>query len=529
MPSTNNVHGSLPADLGTAFDRYEAALAEDDLDTLAELFAPDDLFGADSPTLRGDDVRLLVGSQAIAGFRASRGGSPARTLLEVHARLLSPDAALLLAEVAYHRGGRGRQTQIWQRSAAGWRITAAHVSATPPPLDRSVWRILGAPLAAPTGSGDLDGLGVAVKDLFAVAGETTGAGNPRYLADASVHEDDSAAVRSLRAAGAHVVGLSQTDEFAYSLAGTNPHSGTPRNPLAPGRIPGGSSSGSASAVALGHADVGLGTDTGGSVRVPAAYQGLFGIRTTLDAVDRTGLLPLARSFDTVGWFARDPKTLRAVGRALLPEGSSDRTFARALVAPSLLEIAQPDVADAMRSLVAAWGGNEHLPPITEADFNTDVLPTWQEAFRVIQGAEAWAEHGPWVERHGATLGQDVAGRFAFAATVTPTQLADARAIHADARARVRDFVGDSVLVIPAASSVAPLLDESGRGGSQIEAVRTATLRLTGLAGLAGLPAVSVPLPRPDGLPRGACLIGPAGSDDRLMALAEVMQATGLLA
>ncbi|UMG91467.1 amidase family protein [Nocardioides sp. TF02-7] len=160
-------------------------------------------------------------------------------------------------------------------------------------FDTRVWRERGDPLVAGAADGPLVGETVAVKDLFAVAGFRCGAGNPTLLAEAHPASAHAPVVARLLAAGASVRGIAQTDELAYSLAGTNHHHGTPPNPAAPGRVPGGSSSGPASAVALGEASIGLGTDTGGSVRVPAAYQGLFGIRTTHGAVDREGLVPLA--------------------------------------------------------------------------------------------------------------------------------------------------------------------------------------------------------------------------------------------
>lgn len=167
-------------------------------------------------------------------------------------------------------------------------------------------------------AGELAGLRVAVKDLFAVAGFAIGAGNPTFLAQQSPQPEHAVAVPRLLDAGAAITGIAQTDEFAYSLAGTNIHYGTPPNPRAPGRISGGSSSGSASATTAGQVDIGLGTDTGGSIRVPASYQGLWGLRTTHGSVDRTGLLPLAPSFDTVGVLTRDPTTLRkAIGVLLV--------------------------------------------------------------------------------------------------------------------------------------------------------------------------------------------------------------------
>ncbi|WNB86551.1 amidase family protein [Cellulomonas sp. ATA003] len=182
---------------------------------------------------------------------------------------------------------------------------------TPPPIDPTVWRVVGAPLVAPTTRGQLDGVRVAVKDVIAVAGQARGAGVPAWLTHAPVEPAHAPALAALLAAGAHVQGVARTDELAYSLAGRNPHYGTPPNAAVRGRLPGGSSSGPAAAVGLGQADLGLATDTAGSVRVPASYGGLWGLRPTHGLVPSDGVLPLAPSFDTVGWLARDGATLRA--------------------------------------------------------------------------------------------------------------------------------------------------------------------------------------------------------------------------
>lgn len=398
-------------------------------------------------------------------------------------------------------------------------VPAAAAAATP--ADPTVWRVLGAPLLPPAGTGPLDGLSVAVKDLFALEGFAVGAGNPARLAWADPETTTAAAPAALLAAGASVAGIARTDEFAYSLAGTNAHYGTPPNPLAPGRISGGSSSGSASAVSLGQADVGLGTDTGGSIRVPAAYQGLFGIRTSHGAVSAEGLLPLAPSFDTVGWLTRDAATLAAVGEVLLPEtaGAAPARFAGMSVPPELLALAEPGIAEAIRAFAAA----PELPPAETEPFPVVELPGWLAAFQTVQGFEAWQQHGEWIQAHPDALGADVAGRFAKAARIAAGQAEAARDLLRSARQRIRDFVGGGLLVLPSASSVAPLLTEvaqaSALGGTTIDAVRQATMQLTCIAGIAGLPALSLPLVTPGGLPCGVSIVGPVHRDLDLLRLA----------
>jgi Asp-tRNA(Asn)/Glu-tRNA(Gln) amidotransferase A subunit family amidase len=382
-----------------------------------------------------------------------------------------------------------------------------------------VWREAGSPLLPATAAGPLTGMSVAVKDLFALEGFRVGAGNEAWLAEAEPETTTAPAAAALLAAGAVVAGIARTDEFAYSLAGTNSHYGTPPNPKAPGRISGGSSSGSASAVSLGQATIGLGTDTGGSIRVPAAYQGLFGIRTTHGAVSTSGLLPLAPSFDTVGWMARDAATLAAVGNVLLPQHPPAAPLAEAVFVPELFAEAEPDVGRAVKECLNGWAGTPGLPGLEATSLRTGELPEWLAAFQTVQGHEAWQQHGPWVSRHWDSLGADVAGRFRAASLIERRQADDARDVLRAARQHIRAVVGGGLLVLPSASSVAPLRSAAALGGEVIERVRRATMRLSCIAGIAGLPAVNLPLTTDDGLPCGLSVIGPANRDAELLALA----------
>ncbi|SDS75491.1 Asp-tRNAAsn/Glu-tRNAGln amidotransferase A subunit [Nocardioides scoriae] len=506
---TGQTGPTWPVGLEEAFAAYEQALMADDVPTLDRLFAPG------PGTLRGDAAGLLVGHDAIAAFRGGRGGAPARRLVETRVQVLGEAHAVVVAVTELLRGGRGLQTQVWERQPSGWVVTAAHVTVAAPALDDRVWRVVGAPLVPTTttdGEGLLAGEGVAVKDLYAVAGHRVGAGNPAWLAAASPEPDHAWAVARLLEEGADVTGIARTDELAYSLAGTNAHHGTPPNPRAPRRIPGGSSSGSASAVSLGHASIGLGTDTGGSIRVPAAYQGLCGLRTTHDAVPRTGLLPLAPSFDTVGWLARDTETLRRVGEVLLPTHDGPEIDPSALVTvPALLALAEPDVRAAVTGFAERHGADA-------LDWRPEDLAGWLVAFQTLQAWEAWDSHGAWLEPRLDTLGADVRSRFERGARTTAGEADDARAVLAGARAEVDALVGDHVLVLPSASSVAPPL---GPGlADRLQATRDATMRLTCLAGIAGLPALGVPLVTAAGLPAGACLVAARGRDLPLLRLAE---------
>jgi amidase len=401
-------------------------------------------------------------------------------------------------------------------------------------FDPRVWREVADPLLPATGTGPLTGMSVAVKNLFALEGFPVGAGNEERLAESPAESTTATAVAALQAAGAVVTGIARTDEFAYSLAGTNSHYGTPPNPKAPDRVSGGSSSGSASAVSLGQADIGLGTDTGGSIRVPSAYQGLYGIRTTHGAIPTDGLLPLASSFDTIGWMSRDAATLAAVGSVLLPSrqslgplgnlppAESPRTelpLSGALVAPELLALADPEVGLAVDDYLAAWAVTVGLPDLQMAGLHAGHLPAWLAAFQAVQGHEAWQHHGPWVSRHRSSLGADVAARFNTASRISRRQAEDARDVLSAARQHIRSVIGNGLLVLPSASSVAPLITEARLGAAPIENVRRTTMQLNCIAGIAGLPAVNVPLVTENGLPCGVSIIGPENRDADILALA----------
>jgi amidase len=502
---------STPTGLMEAFWAYERALTANDVQALDRLFA------AGPTTLRGDAAGLLVGHDAISDFRGSRGGAPQRDVLETHIQGIDDDHALVVAVTAPASGGRGQQTQLWERQSAGWVVTAAHVSVPAPTFDSRIWRVVGDPLVPALISGEqapLAGRRVAVKDLYAVAGHRVGAGNPTWLANAPLEHVNAAAVHRLLGAGAEITGITRTDEFAYSLTGTNAHYGTPPNPNAPQRIPGGSTSGAATAVSLGQADIGLGTDTGGSIRVPAAYQGLFGIRTTHAAVPTDGLLSLAPSFDAIGWLTRDARLLAEVGAVLLPR-TGRRPLTRLVTSPELTALAQADVVAAVEGFL-----EQHVTE--ETPFEAGSLPGWLAAFQRLQAWEAWQTHGWWLAERLDSLGEDVRARFLSAARLDPEDAMTAAGEVERAHTQLRAFIGDRVLVVPSTSSVAPRLGPVGPGRGpdvHLAEVRQATMHLTCLAGLAGLPAVSLPLTTAAGLPCGVSLVGPPGRDLDLLELA----------
>ena len=369
-------------------------------------------------------------------------------------------------------------------------------------------------------AGPLAGLRFAAKDLFDVAGHVTGYGNPDWAAGRAPAVATAPWLRALEEAGAELVGKTITVELAYGLTGENVWYGTPRNPAAPERVPGGSSSGSAAAVAAGLVDFALGSDTGGSVRIPASYCGIWGIRPSWGAVSLAGAMPLAPSFDTVGWFSASPAVLRRAGEALLPPDS--RTGWSGDLAGPLVKVqeawmnAVPATARALLPALEAMEGL--LGPAMTAHAAPEGLGSVYEHFRALQAEEAWASLGGWVEAAGPRFGPGVGERFAAAKALDPALAAAGRLGRGKVRARLRALLaGGAVFAYPSSPVPAPLLVASA---AEQLAVRERTIGVTALAGMAGLGEVSVPAARADGAPVGLSLVAAPGRDLALLRLAE---------
>jgi amidase len=369
-----------------------------------------------------------------------------------------------------------------------------------------------------TGRGVLDGCTFAVKDLIDVAGCRTGAGNPDWLARQGPAERSAPIVETALAAGATLVGKTVTDELAFSLEGRNVHFGNLMNPVCPDRLPGGSSSGSAVAVAAGLADFALGTDTGGSVRVPANFLGLFGFRPSHGALSLDGVVPFAPSYDTVGWFARDAELLADVGTVLLPRRNVV-PITRLLLARDAFALVDRPLAQELEAKAASWSisGSTLLFDGEEA--------LYFDCYRILQGAEVWQSLGAWIQDNRPNFAADIGGRFADSAVVTPAEVATYRPVRAAIRARLEALLPpDTAIVIPTAPCVA--LPRNAPGHVIGEFYRRA-LALTSIAGHSGTPQVAFPLGRWEGCPVGLSIVGAHGSDGALLDLTKKL--TGLVA
>jgi amidase len=387
--------------------------------------------------------------------------------------------------------------------------------AMPDPLNafcpHATARLKGAP------AGPLAGLTFAAKDLFDIEGHVTGAGNPDWLALHSPARRTAPVVQALVDGGADMVGKTHTDELSRGIFGENAHYGTPTNPKAPGRVPGGSSSGSAAAVAAALVDFALGTDTGGSVRIPASFCGIFGIRPTHGRLSLEGVVGQAPSFDTVGWFARDADLLARVGEVLLGIELARAPRPRhVMVATDAFAIAEPATAAALDPAVerlAALVGSSEKRALSQ----TVPLSDWLAHQRAVQGREAWATFGDWIDRHNPRFGFEISDNFIRGMRTEDAALAAGREFQAARRSELMQMLEpDTIVCLPTAPFPAPLL---GQRRSAMWAKRAAISTLTAISGTLGAPQLSLPLARADGLPVGLSIMARPGGDDMLLAFA----------
>lgn len=363
-------------------------------------------------------------------------------------------------------------------------------------------------------TGPLASLTAVVKDMYDIAGTRTGGGSPEWLAEQKPATRHAAVVEQIVAAGATITGKTICDEFFYSVAGVNAHYGTPTNLRAPGRIPGGSSSGSAAACGANACDFALGSDTGGSVRIPASFNGLYGLRPTHGRIDLAGAMAMAPSFDVGGWFANAPGVFHRVGTVLLRGTAVAAPVRHLVVATDAFAQADAEVAALGRDFL------KHATPVLPQPIEVTAAPggfdDWREAFRIVQAKEVWETFGVFVTRVKPKFGPGIKERMEFAATVTDDQAKAARKIVAAARTKILALLPTgTIMALPTSPTIAPPADLKG---NELESFRVRVMRLTCMAGLAGLPQMTLPIGTVSGCPAGLSLIGWAGADEVLLGL-----------
>src|SRR5215471_11624820 len=355
------------------------------------------------------------------------------------------------------------------------------------------------------------GLRVAVKDLIDVAGLPTTAGSRAVADRARPAAADAACLSGLRAAIARgeacLAGKTNLHELAYGISGINRAFGTPVNPLDPARVPGGSSSGSAVAVATGEADVAYGSDTGGSIRIPAACCGVAGLKTTWGRIPLAGVWPLAPSMDTVGPMARDVAGLVA-GMALLEPGFTVSAGPPATVGRVMMA-ADPVISQAVDAALAAAGWQVSPVTLPGLDAATDAAMT-------VLDAEAWQSDGALARSAPGRIGHDVLRRLRESGEVTAAAAAGARREASRWRAALSELWDRlDLLALPTLLGFPPALSNS-RDMIRIRG-------LTSPVNLAGVPALALPVPTGGPLPASIQLIGPHGGEESLLAAGAVLE------
>jgi amidase len=371
----------------------------------------------------------------------------------------------------------------------------------------------------------LSGLTLAVKDIFDVEGCRTGCGSPDWLRTHEAAEKSAPVVEKLIDAGATMVGKTVTEELAYSIVGENAHYGAPVNINAPGRVAGGSSSGSAAAVAAGDVHMALGSDTGGSVRIPASFCGIYGLRPTHDRIALEGIMPLAASYDAIGWFARDPVVMSGVAQVLFDDWREPEILTRLYVPEDLWALADGAVQAALAPALDALA-KIVSPPISMLAAENYDIDNMFTAYLILQGREAWETHRAWIEEVNPTFGPGVADRFDFIAKITDDEVSRWQEWRAKLARRMNAMMDTgAVMAIPTSPCIAMFRGEAQ--DAQADA-RRRILTMTGLAGHAGLPQINIPFGTVDGAPTGFSIIGRKGGDEVLLDLARKLAQAGIL-
>ncbi|KAK9161246.1 hypothetical protein Syun_007587 [Stephania yunnanensis] len=393
----------------------------------------------------------------------------------------------------------------------------------------------------------LKGLTFSVKDIYDLEGYVTGFGNPDWARTHVAATTTAPVVLAVLRGGATCVGKTVMDEMAYSINGENSHYGTPTNPCAPDRIPGGSSSGSAVSVSAKLVDFSLGTDTGGSVRVPAAFCGIFGFRPSHAVVSTTGVTPMAQSFDTVGWFARDPAILNGVGQVLLQLPKVETVHPSHIIIPDdcfqVLNVSSTRAIQILIESVKKSFGSQVVKHENLGNYVSAKVPSLKHfmeksnqhseyvpslialssAMRSLQRHEFKVNHGEWVTTIKPNLGPGISERVWEAIRSTDEHLESCHAVKTELRAALTALLEDyGVLVIPTVPGPPPKLKTAG---GSLETFRVRAFSLLSIAGMSGFCQVSIPLGKWDNLPMSISLLAKHGADGFLLNLVETIYDT----
>ena len=358
--------------------------------------------------------------------------------------------------------------------------------------------------------GLLSNLNFVLKDMCDVKNLKTSCGNPDFFKKCDFANDYAPFLKDLLNEGPVLKGITVCDEFFYSLIGENGHYGTPTNLNAPSCVPGGSSSGSAAALTTDLYDFSIGSDTGGSVRIPASFCGLIGMRPTHNRINTKGVYPMAPSFDTVGWFANNPEIFQKVGNVLLNNiERSNVDFKQYVVAEDLLELCDAEVQDNFNNYI-----NVNIPNINKTRLSTNTKAIIADNFRILQGAEVKANIIPWIEKNKPNISPEIRSRIDMASKITDIEVSRALIFRNNLIDEIKKSLPEgTIAVFPTSPFSAP---KSGQDDESLGSFRKRLMELTSIAGMTSRPQITIPRLKDKSGPVGISLLGWKYSDEILL-------------
>ena len=361
-----------------------------------------------------------------------------------------------------------------------------------------------------TQTGLLSNLNFVVKDMCKIKNHKTSCGNPDFYQKCKVASDFAPFLKDILEAGATLKGITICDEFFYSLIGENGHYGTPTNLNAPGCVPGGSSSGSAAALTTNLYDFSLGSDTGGSVRVPASFCGLFGIRPTHNRISTEDVYPMAPSFDTLGWFARDIDIFKKIGSVLINlNEKTEFSFKEFVIAEDILELASPEIVKLFNNYI-----NDKFPEIKKIRLSKHNKEEIADNFRILQGGEIKENIIPWILENKPKISPEISARIEMAKKITNDQINEALNFRTTLIEEIDKSLPKGVIALfPTTPFSSP---KCGQSDEQLALYRKKLLEFTSIAGMISRPQISMPKFRDNTGPIGISLLGWKYSDEILL-------------
>ena len=359
-------------------------------------------------------------------------------------------------------------------------------------------------------NGNLKNLKFVLKDMCDIKNIKTSCGNPDFYKACEPAKKHAEFLSNILSEGAILEGITICDEFFYSVIGENSHYGTPKNLNAPNCVPGGSSSGSAAALTTDLFDFSIGSDTGGSVRVPASFCGLLGIRPTHGRIKSNGVYPMAPSFDTIGWFSNNIKTFQKIGEVLLDKNENENiTFNQFVIAEDLLELVDTDIKNQFDSYY-----KELHPNIKHRRLSKFSKSEIADNFRILQAGEIKEHVIPWIEKNKPKISLEINSRIEMASEILPLEIDAAKTFRQEIISEINNSLPEGdIAIFPTTPFSAP---KCGQSDQDLGSDRKKIMEMTSIAGMTSRPQISIPKFKGKTGPVGISILGWQNSDEILL-------------